>query len=182
MGDRLTEGITDGSVDESRFKAGVGNIWKSSHCSMRLLRKQLCSTLPFIFLLQLKFYFVCCCSLFQVQSSSKSYDEKKQLQGRLQWCKPVLPLAKFGASQSVLEDFNFPDKLEKLLSIFIEIRQNDKQPRLRMTLSRHVDLVHKILYWKLLRKKLRQRTCIALFWKYARLNGAPKLAHQECTS
>ncbi len=58
-------------------------------CSMRLLRKQLHCTFPSLFLLWLAFYFVCYCSLFEVQFTPKVHDEAKRLQGKLQRYKLV---------------------------------------------------------------------------------------------
>ncbi len=58
-------------------------------CGMRFLRRQLCCTLPSVFLLWLAFYFVCCRSGFKDQFTSKIYFETKQLQGKLQQSKLV---------------------------------------------------------------------------------------------
>ncbi len=57
--------------------------------SMRLIRKQLRCTFPFLFLLWSVLYFICCRSLFHGQFTPKIHNETKQLQGKLQWSKLV---------------------------------------------------------------------------------------------
>ncbi len=59
---------------------------------MRLLRKQLCHSLPSLFLPWLALDFVCCLSVFLIHFAPKVHDETKQLQRKLQQCK-LVPLS-----------------------------------------------------------------------------------------
>ncbi len=71
------------------LKLGFTNSGDQASCSMRLLRKQLCCSLPSLFLLELAFYFVSCRSLFSGQFAPKINYQTKRSQGKLQRCKLV---------------------------------------------------------------------------------------------
>ncbi len=71
------------------LKLGQVAFRNQASCSMRLLRKRLCCTLPSLFLLWLTFYFICRCSLLQGQFAPKVHNKTNWLQGKLQWSKLV---------------------------------------------------------------------------------------------
>ncbi len=72
-----------------RFKAESVTFGIQASCSMRLLGKQFCWTLPSLFLLLLALYFICCHTFFKVQFAPKIHEGTKRLQGKLQQSKLV---------------------------------------------------------------------------------------------